>query len=166
MTAKDILDNVFRDTGTTQAEAAEKIGMTPKQLSDRMVRDTLKVGTFIKILEAVGVDAKFIVKATGKEIRVGRKGYGDRVRCMVDRVTYDTLYSDALSNDFFDDGVNEFKDGKASELYQDKLGRYFIAEYYNFEGAKNRITPVTKEYAEEFIKTHGEDLKTDRKNCE
>ena len=39
---------------------------------------------------------------------------------MVDRVVYDTAESDALANNFYEDGENKFTDGEALELYIDK----------------------------------------------
>ena len=44
-------------------------------------------------------------------------GAGRRVRAMVDKVKYDTEAASALANNFYADGVNEYTDGKAMELY-------------------------------------------------
>ena len=77
---------------------------------------------------------------------------------MVDRVTYDTAASNAISNNFYADGVNEYTDGKAMELYIDKEGRYFFAEYSNWEGGKDRISPVSAAEAAAFIEKYGTEL--------
>ena len=42
------------------------------------------------------------------------------IKAMVDRVVYDTAESDALANNFYEDGENKFTDGEALELYIDK----------------------------------------------
>ena len=44
------------------------------------------------------------------------------------------------------------------ELYVDDEGRYFFAEYTNWEGVKDRITPVSARDAAVFIDKYGTDL--------
>ena len=77
---------------------------------------------------------------------------------MVDRIIYDTASSDAIANNFYADGENEYTDGKALELYMDKEGRYFFAEYSSWEGVKDRITPVNAEAAASFIEKYGTEI--------
>ena len=71
----------------------------------------------------------------------------------VDKVFYDTGAADALSNSFYEDGVSEYKDGEACELYVDKKGRYFMAEYH--EDGKDRIRSVSPSVAAAFIEKYG-----------
>ena len=82
---------------------------------------------------------------------------------MVDRVIYDTAASEAIANDFWADGENEYNDGKALELYIDKENRYFFAEYSSWEGVKDRICPVSAEDAATFIEKYGTTLFRDHK---
>lgn len=158
MTSKEVLAAALRDTGKTQAEAAAKIGWVPQQLSARLTRNSLRADELLDLLDGLGVELTLTVRETGKVIRSHIQGAGRRVKGMVDRVTYDTAASDALSNNFYADGVNEYTDGKALELYVDKEGRYFFAEYSSWEGVKDRITPVTAETAAAFIEKYGTEL--------
>lgn len=158
MTSKELLAAALRDTGKTQAEAAAKIGWVPQQLSARLTRNSLRADELLDLLEGLGIELTMTVKETGKVIRSHIQGAGRRVKAMVDRVTYDTASSDALANNFYADGVNEYTDGKALELYIDREGRYFFAEYSSWEGVKDRITPVTPETAAAFIEKYGTEL--------
>lgn len=158
MNAKDMLLAALRETKTTQAEAATKVGWMPQQLSQRIVRNSIRADDFLSLLEAIGIEVTLTVRDTGNPVRVYVKGYGRRVKAMVDRVTYDTAASNAISNNFYADGVNEYTDGKAMELYIDKEGRYFFAEYSNWEGGKDRISPVSAAEAAAFIEKYGTEL--------
>lgn len=158
MTSKELLAAALRDTGKTQAEAAAKIGWVPQQLSARLTRNSLRADELLDLLEGLGIELTMTVKETGKVIRSHIQGAGRRVKAMVDRVTYDTASSDALANNFYADGVNEYTDGKALELYIDREGRYFFAEYSSWEGVKDRVTPVTPETAAAFIEKYGTEL--------
>ena len=158
MNAKDMLLAALRETMTTQAEAATKVGWMPQQLSQRIVRNSIRADDFLSLLEAIGIEVTLTVRDTGNPVRVYVKGAGRRVKAMVDRVTYDTAASNAISNNFYADGVNEYTDGKAMELYIDKEGRYFFAEYSNWEGGKDRISPVSAAEAAAFIEKYGTEL--------
>lgn len=158
MNAKDMLLAALRETKTTQAEAATKVGWMPQQLSQRIVRNSIRADDFLSLLEAIGIEVTLTVRDTGNPVRVYVKGAGRRVKAMVDRVTYDTAASNAISNNFYADGVNEYTDGKAMELYIDKEGRYFFAEYSNWEGGKDRISPVSAAEAAAFIEKYGTEL--------
>ena len=158
MTSKELLAAALRDTGKTQAEAAAKIGWVPQQLSARLTRNSRIESDLLDLLEGLGIELTMTVKETGKVIRSHIQGAGRRVKAMVDRVTYDTASSDALANNFYADGVNEYTDGKALELYIDREGRYFFAEYSSWEGVKDRVTPVTPETAAAFIEKYGTEL--------
>ena len=158
MNAKDMLLAALRETKTTQAEAATKVGWMPQQLSQRIVRNSIRADDFLYLLEAIGIEVTLTVRDTGNPVRVYVKGAGRRVKAMVDRVTYDTAASNAISNNFYADGVNEYTDGKAMELYIDKEGRYFFAEYSNWEGGKDRISPVSAAEAAAFIEKYGTEL--------
>ena len=158
MNTRDILETVMRDTDLTQADIAKQIGWTPQRLSAKLTRNSLRADELLMILDAAGVDVRLFRCGTDEELKPHKVGAGRRVRCMVDHVLYDTSESDALSNNFYADGKNEFLDGRAMELYIDREGRYFFAEYTNWEGAKDRITPVTAKDAAAFISRYGTDL--------
>lgn len=158
MTSKEILAAALKETGKTQADAAKSVGWSPQQLSSRLVRNSLRADELLKLLDGIGIDFNIVSRETGKTVRVNISGRGRRVRAMVDRISYDTAASEAISNNFYADGKNEYTDGKALELYIDKKGRYFFAEYSNWEGSKDRITPVSSRDAAAFIEKYGTDL--------
>lgn len=158
MTSKEALAAALKGTGKTQAEAAVKIGWVPQQLSARLARGSLRADEFLELMDAIGVDVVLKVRDSGEILKAHIPGAGRRVRGMVNRVIYDTASADALANNFFADGVNEFQDGRAVELYVDREGRYFFAEYTNWEGAKDRITPVTANDAAAFIERYGTEI--------
>lgn len=158
MPANELIAAALKATNKSQAAAAASVGWVPQQLSGKLIRRSLRADEFLELLEAIGVEITLTVKETGKQIKEQRFGAGRRVKAMVDRVIYDTAASNALSNNFFADGVNQYTDGKARELYIDNEGRYFFAEYSAWEGAKDRITPVSAEDAAVFIQTHGTEL--------
>jgi len=158
VTSREALALALEDTGVTQAEAAAKIGWTPQQISSRLCRNSMRADEFLAIMDAIGVDVILKNRETGQEIKGRIAGAGRRVRRMVDRIIYDTENADALANSFYADGVNEYNDGKAIELYIDKDGRYFFAEYTTWEGVKDRITPVSAHDAAAFIERYGTEL--------
>lgn len=155
MNTKDIVSASLKEVGLTQAEGAKNMGWTPQRLSARFLRGTLRADEFLALMDAIGIDVEFKVRKTGKTVKVRIPGAGRRVRAMVDRVVYDTAASDALANNFYADGVNEYTDGRAVELYTDKEGRYFFAEYSTWEGQRDRIIPVSSNEAAAFIEKYG-----------
>lgn len=156
MNAKDAIAAALKSVGITQKEAAAKIGLNPQQINGRITKGTLRADAFLELMDSIGVDVTFTNRATGKAIRLPVEGVGHRVRAMVDRVIYDTAEADALANNFFADGQNEYSDGMAMELYIDReSGRYFFVCYSNLEGVKDRIVPVSASDAASFIVKYG-----------
>lgn len=158
MSSKEMLAVALKETGKTQAEAAKAVGWSPQQLSSRLVRNSLRADELLNLLESIGIEFNLIVRDSGKTVRWHITGAGRRVKMMVDKVIYDTAASDAIANNFYADGENEYIDGKALELYIDKEGRYFFAEYSNWEGVKDRITPVSAKDAAAFIEKYGTEI--------
>ena len=158
MTSKEVIAAALKATGHTQAEAAAKMGRVGQQLSARLMRNSMRADELLKFMDVLGIDVTFTVRETGEILKAHIAGAGRRVRGMVNKVIYDTESADALANNFYADGVNEYMDGKAMELYVDKEGRYFFAEYTSWEGAKDRITPVSSNDAAAFIEKYGTDL--------
>lgn len=159
MTAQEALTAALVATGHTQAEGAKAIGWQAQRLNQRLIRGSLKVEELFQILDAIGVDFHMTVRETGKPVRIHTPGYGRRIRAMSDRVMYDTSTSDALSNSFYEDGEHEFNaDGRASELYIDREGRYFLAKYSNVEGEKDKVQAISGDLAAAFIEKYGTQL--------
>ena len=164
MKARTALMVALRATGKTQAEAADAIGWSLLQLNQRMVRGTLRFDDLMRILDALGIDVSLTVRETGEQLRVHEVGHGRRVKGTSNKVKYDTASADALSNNFFEDGINEYNaNGQASELYVDDEGRYFIAQYTALEGEKDSIFAVTPDIAKAYIEKYGVELEKEPK---
>lgn len=153
VTAKDALVSALGRTGHTQESAAKLVGWTGQQISQRLQRNSMRTDEFLSLMDAIGVDVTFTVRATGEILKDHKSGHGRRVKATADKVLYDTAASDALANSFYEDGVNEYKDGEACELYVDRRGRYFMAEYH--EDGKDKIRPVSPSVAAAFIEKYG-----------
>ncbi len=153
MTAKEALVAALSRTGHTQESAAKLVGWNGQQISQRLARNSMRADEFLSIMDAVGVEVTFTVKKTGEVLREHTTGHGRRVHGTVDKVFYDTGAADALANSFFEDGENEYKNGEACELYVDKKGRYFMAEYH--EDGKDRIRSASASVAAAFIEKYG-----------
>ena len=158
---KNILVPALKAVNKTQGQAAKAMNWQTQQLNARIVRNSLRASEFMELMDAIGIDVILKIRDTGDVIREDSRipGAGRRVCKMVDKVTYDTNHASALANSFFADGVNEFNDeGKASELYIDQEGRYFFAEYTNWEGGKDTISPTTAAVAAKFIEKYGTEI--------
>lgn len=84
------------------------------------------------------------------------KGHGRRVRQVVNGVLYDTHKADMLCGDFYRDGINEYIDGMAFELYVDCFGRFFVARYTDWENGSDSITTIGKEDAYKLYRKYGD----------
>jgi hypothetical protein len=163
MTAKEVVVAALARTGHTQESAAKLVGWTGGQLiSQRLQRNSMRADEFLTLMDAVGVDVTFTVRKTGEILRDHTAGHGRHLKGTADRVLYDTGAADALANSFYEDGVNEYKDGEACELYVDKRGRYFMAEYH--EDGRDRIRVVSPSVAAAFIEKYGTDIEKGPEN--
>ena len=157
MTSKEILSAALKAVDKTQAESAGFIGYNAQQLSSRLVRNSLRADEFLTLLDKIGIDVTFTVRETGAPLKEHIRGAGRRLRKMVNKVIYDTAASDAISNSFYADGVNEYKDGWAIELYVDAEGRYFFAKYSE-DGSGDHIVTALAEEAATFIGKYGTEI--------
>lgn len=155
MTAKEVIEEALRNTGLTQYAAANLIGWQGQQLSQRLARGSLRADEMLEILDKMGIDVTFTVRASGKTLTSHIPGAGRRVRGICDKVVYDTSNANALSNSFWSDGENEYTEGRATELYVDDSGRYFLAEYSNVEGERDKVTVISAELAAVYIEKYG-----------
>lgn len=154
MKAVDALAVALRETNTTQAEAAARLGWVPQQLSSRLVRGSLKADEFLDILEAIGVEITLTSKETGRVINLTI--LKRRVKKMVDRVIYNNVAATSVANNFYADGENEFgEDGYATELFVDKEERYFFVDYHAEDPKKDKIRVTSKSAVDDFIEKYG-----------
>ena len=108
MTSKEVIAAALKATGHTQAEAAAKMGWVGQQLSARLMRNSMRADELLKFMDVLGIDVTFTVRETGEILKAHIAGAGRRVRGMVNKVIYDTESADALANNFYADGVNEY----------------------------------------------------------
>lgn len=158
MRAKEVMAAALKATGYTQVQAAKLIGMPEQSFCQKInVRESIKANEFFDLLEAIGIEAMFVVKATGEVLLKGTQ-FERRVVGMSDGVIYDTKDSTLVASSFYADGVNEYgPDGKAQNLYIDKEGRYFAAEYSKEGPSNDRVRSVPVNVAYAFIGQYGKD---------
>lgn len=101
-------------------------------------------------------EEQFVELESGIEFESRRKGHGRRVRQVVNGVLYDTHKADMLCGDFYRDGINEYIDGMAFELYVDCFGRFFVARYTDWENGSDSITTIGKEDAYKLYRKYGD----------
>lgn len=151
MTANEVLVAAIDINKTTQAETAKRYGWSAQQLGQRMKRNSLRADEFLELMDILGIDVVFSVRTTGEILKPHVNGHGPRVVGMSDGVKYDTAASEPIADSFFEDGVHEYgPDNRAQELYIDREGRYFLAEYTLVPGEKNRVRSVPANVAEAF----------------
>lgn len=153
-----LVDDLIKLSKTSKSQAARTVDLTYELLKQRMKRNSLKADMFLDLLDGLGFDVHFIVKETGHTLIPHIKGYGRKIKKMANLVMYNTEKSSALSNSFFEDGIHEYNNGKAVELYIDSEGRYFFAEYDEKDHTKDTIIPATADIAIPFIEKYGTEI--------
>lgn len=116
---------------------------------------------FFNILDGFGYKAVFTDVNTGetfdcidsvKKLELTR--HHANFKAMHQGKYFNTEHSKIITNDFGDPDIYG-EDGIARELYINKVGAYFFAEYKNESNAKNKVRAATKEEAELFIQENG-----------
>ena len=156
MRAKEVFAAALKEVGMTQKEAANLSGTTELRIGQRInMRETIHADEFFHILDSIGIDTVFYVRKTGA-LLVKEPKHGKRVTGMSDHVKYDTDAAHLLASSFYADGEHEYgDDGKAQELYVDREGRFFVAEYSCNEDEPDRVRSVPINMAIAFIKQYG-----------
>lgn len=126
MTSRELMDAALVKTKTTQAGLARQMGWTPQNFNLRLNRNSIRADEFLAIMDALGVDVTFTMRESGEILKPHVRGHGRRLCGNCDKITFDTAAAEAISNSFYEDGVNEFNaDGEATELYVDSEGPVF-----------------------------------------
>lgn len=141
MTPAEIVKDLISRSSMQQKEVAEKMGWTEQAISNKFRRNSLTAEEYLQMLEILGYELKIVERDTSEEVFTRRKGVGERLKMMVKGVKYDTYKADAICHS--DESEDIFY-----ELYVDQEGRYFVAQYVNWEGGVNSISPIGKEDAE------------------
>ena len=159
MTPQEVIEAALTKRALTQQEIAVKRGLTPQALGQKILKDTLRASEFLDILDNLDIEVNYTLKEDGQPLKFRRAGHGRRTKGMSNSLKFDTMYSDALANTFYADGVNEYgEDGVAQELYIDKDGRYFIVEYNQDDPEKDKIHAVHSNIASAFVNSFGPEI--------
>ena len=148
MTAAEIIKDLLSKSEIQQKELGEKMGWSEVGISNRLRRNSLSAEHFLKMLDILGYEIKVVEQETGEVEKARRKGVGERLRMMVAGVKYDTAKADAICHSNTDDYC-------FYELYRDDDGRYFVAQYANWTGGVNSISPISEEDAMKIMEKHG-----------
>lgn len=154
---------VFCHTNYSQASAKlirNGKPMTRQGLWKMVQGGSLKVATLLEVLDAYGVELQFV--KDGQPINV-KRGVGPRVKRVVKGKSYDTSKCSALANSFYADGVNEYHDHQAEELYVElETDTSLLVHYCDEELAKlgeGKKFPwmeiISSEERAEFVKKYG-----------
>ena len=147
MKARDVIQAALNELGVKQESLAEKLGLTPQNLSRKLMRDTIRTREFFDAIDALGLQLTVSRKDTGEVIRELRRGVLPQVSMVVNQVRYDTFKSDALCH-------TEMLDGWMMELYRDHRGRHFLVHWTDWPDVKPSISPCGKEQALRLYEVH------------
>ena len=62
MNHRAVIREAMRDAGITQAQLGERLGVRQTAISNTVNRDEIKLGTFVRILDALGYELKLVKK--------------------------------------------------------------------------------------------------------
>ena len=149
------LETLIDYSKSTIEKVGKIIGKPPKKFKERIDDDIFRAREFLQIVEALGFETKYTIKATGEVLSLKAARQGHKVVGVVRGVKYNTLQSRPVSNDFYADGENKYHNGRASELYITEDGRYFLVDYFSWENVPEHIIPLVEKDALEYIKANG-----------
>jgi len=152
----EILKDALTAKNISQRKFAGMMGWTPQNFSQRLKKNTFTAEEWNRMMKMLGYEVKLVELESGVEFEARKKGHGRRIKQVINGVLYDTYKADALCSDFYQDGVNEYTDGMAFELYVDSFGRFFVARYVEWENGTDNITTVGKEDAKILYKKYGD----------
>lgn len=69
MSASKTIKKIMLDKNITVKALAEKLGMTPQVLSNKLYRDTFTYNDYVKIADVLGCDVKTISRDTNIEYK-------------------------------------------------------------------------------------------------
>lgn len=156
MTVANIIRDALAAKGMPQSRLAERMKWSPQNLSNRLKNNAFTAEEWRKVADFIGYEVKMVEPGTNEELKTRKRGLGRRVKQMVNGIYYDTEKSDALCNNFYQDGTNEYTDGWAQELYRDSSGRFFVAHYTGWKGGVDHISPIESEDARILYEKYGD----------
>lgn len=140
MTTADIIKDLLSKSDIQQKELGKFLGVSEVCISNRLRRNSISSDDFLKILDFLGYEINIVSKKTKEIETIRNKGVGKRIKMMVDGIKYDTAKADAICH-------SDATDFCFYELYKDDEGRYFVAQYSNWENGTNSISPIDENEA-------------------
>ena len=144
MTPVEVIKDLISRSSMQQKEVAARMGWTEQAISNKFRRNSLSAEEYLNMLEILGYELRIVESDTSEEVFTRRKGVGERLKMMVNGVKYDTYKADAICHS--DESEDIFY-----ELYVDQEGRYFVAQYVNWEGGVNSISPIGEDDAKRIM---------------
>ena len=153
----EILADALKAKNYSKKEFAGKMGWTPQNFGQRLKKNSFTAEEWRKMAGVLGYDLRLVEVESGIEFEGRKKGHGSRVKQVINGVVYDTYKADALCNNFYQDGKNEYIDGMAFELYIDPFSRFFLVQYTEWKNGINSITPISKKEAKIIYKKYSDE---------
>ena len=149
----EILEQVMRARGESKTGLAQKMGWYIQQLSQRMVRGSVRADEFLKMLAVMNVKLRLIMKEDERPINPippDRK-----LRLMDEGSFYFTSSSEMIAHNYCAYGKKAYEEGGyLTVLCRDRDGRYFFADY-NKDPEKDRVRSADFETALDFVLKYG-----------
>lgn len=147
MTVKECVEAALECGEKTHYDVARSMGVSERLFTRRLNSGTFTAEQFLQICDICGVDVRLVLRRNEADIFAQCAGVGKRVRRVVNGMVYDTEHAVAMSNNFDASVI------PARELYRDRDGNYFFAEYSGTE--RDKIVPCDSEDAAKFISENG-----------
>ena len=147
MNVAEMCKSLISQSKIRQKDIAEKMNKTSQSLSNKFNRNTLSAEEFVKIIKLLGYEIAIKNPSTGEEIHTYQQGVGKRIQMTVNGVKYDTFKANAICHSNENDVI-------FSELYQDRDGRFFVAQYANWKGGRCSISPIGEDDAKILIEKY------------
>ena len=162
---RELVEKMFKVYHLNYSKVAQQMGEDGRQMSRqslwKMVNNgSLKLSTFLEMLDVSGIEMNLSLEKTDKRLRSGN---GSRIVQDIDGVTYDTWKCTALSSSFYADGENKYSNHLADELYADLststflLAHYCDSEYAETDEGKKYpwMEKIDSDQRFEFVKKYG-----------
>ena len=135
MKVAEMCSSLIEQSDVQKQEIAAAINKSPSSLSNRLKRNSLSAEEFVKIIKTLGFEIAIKNPKTGEEVHTYRRGIGKRLKMSIKGVMYDTYRADAICH-------SDEKNETFIELYRDREGRYFVAQYNCWQGGKCTISTI------------------------
>ena len=160
----ELVERLFKEYNLNYSKAGRQIirdgkPMSRQSLWKMVLNGSLKLSTFLEILDANGISVRFIMEKPDVNLR---NGFGERVIQEISGKVFDTWKCSAVSTSFYSDGKSRYTNHFADELYIDLDGNALLVHYTDLDESKIEdgkkypwVELVDDGKKEEFIKKYG-----------